>query len=225
MSNDLKRDAALAALDEVRDGMVIGLGTGSTANHFIENLGRRVSGGLHVKAIATSEASYRLALEVGVSMTSLEEHPEIELTVDGADEISPRLDLIKGLGGALFREKVVAKASRRLVIVGDESKLVTMLGERTAVPVEVVPFSATVVSRILHDIGGDVRVRTHGGQAVVTDNGNWIVDWRCGPIADASELERTLKAITGVVESGIFAGLADMAIVASSQGVRRIGRP
>lgn len=222
MSDNPKRDAALAALDEVRDGMIVGLGTGSTANYFIEALGRRVTDGLRVRAIATSEASYRLAVEVGVPMASLDDYPEIHVTVDGADEISPRLDLIKGLGGALLREKVVAKASQRLVIVADESKLVHQLGERTVVPVEVVPFALPTVGRILREIGGDVHVRTRDGQATVTDNGNWIVDWRSGPIAEASELEQTLKAITGVVESGIFAGLADLAIVASSQGVRRI---
>src|SRR5438105_3231295 len=142
MNDDLKRQAAIAALDEIRDGMVVGLGTGSTAAHFIRELGARA---LRVVAIPTSEASDRLARENGITLTTLAAHPQIDVTVDGADEVSPQLDLIKGLGGALVREKVVAHATRRLVIVVDETKLVERLGARTVIPVEVVPFAVDVV--------------------------------------------------------------------------------
>src|SRR5215467_6368205 len=134
MSDDLKRQAALRALDEVRDGMIVGLGTGSTASHFIRELGKT---GLKVAGIPTSEESGRLAREVGIALTTLEEHSQIDVTVDGADEVAPNLDLIKGLGGALVREKIVAHASRRVVIVVDEGKLVPKLGHKTSIPVEV----------------------------------------------------------------------------------------
>src|SRR6185436_14182720 len=139
MSDELKRLAAIRALDEIKDKMIVGLGTGSTASHFIRELGGRVQSGLKVAGIPTSEASARLAQEVGVPLTTLARNPQIDVTVDGADEVSPELELIKGLGGALFREKIVAHASRRVVIVVDEGKLVPRLGARTPIPVEVVP--------------------------------------------------------------------------------------
>src|SRR5262249_50603471 len=151
------------ALDEVRDGMVVGLGTGSTASHFIRELGRRVKDGLRVVAIPTSEASQNLAIECGITLTTFREHPRIDVTVDGADEVSPGLDLIKGLGGALVREKVVAHASKRVVIVVDESKLVNQLGERAPIPVEVAPFAVDVVASRLAALGGVAPVREKEG--------------------------------------------------------------
>src|SRR5438034_11018040 len=142
MSDQLKRQAALHALDEIRDGMIVGLGTGSTASHFIRELGKA---GLKVAGIPTSEESRRLAEEVGVRLTTFEEHPRVDVTVDGADEVSPQLDLVKGLGGALVREKIVAHASTRVVIVVDESKLVDRLGAKTVIPVEVIPLAVPCV--------------------------------------------------------------------------------
>src|SRR5215468_4019829 len=166
-SDELKRHAALSALDEIQDGIIVGLGTGSTASHFIRGLGERVQDGLRVLGIPTSEASRILASEVGVALTTLKEHPEIDVTVDGADEVSPQLDLIKGLGGALVREKIVAHASKRVVIIVDESKLVDRLGVRTPIPVEVIPLA---VPRILIQLKG-AGIREKAGQPVLSDNG------------------------------------------------------
>src|SRR2546421_3662240 len=171
MSDELKRQAALRALDEIRDGMIVGLGTGSTASHFIRELGKAR---IKVKGIPTSEASTRLAIEVGVPLTTFEEHPRIDVTVDGADEVSPGLDLIKGLGGALVREKIVAHASTRVLIVVDESKLVERLGAKTVIPVEVIPLAVPCVLLQLRELGGQPRVREKNGQPFVSDNGNSI---------------------------------------------------
>jgi ribose 5-phosphate isomerase A len=219
MSDELKRQAALSALGEIRDGMIVGLGTGSTASHFIRELGKA---GFKVKGIPTSEASRKLAEEVGVRLTTLQEHPRIEVTVDGADEVSPELDLIKGLGGALVREKIIAHASSRVVIVADESKLVVRLGTKTVIPIEVIPLAVPCVLLQLRELGGEARVREKNGQPFISDNGNTIVDWDHGVISNPATLERELKVITGVVDSGIFAGVADCVIVAGSGGIRKL---
>jgi|SRR5579862_3547435 len=219
MTDELKRQAALRALDEIRDGMIVGLGTGSTASHFIRELGKAQ---LKVAGIPTSEASRQLAQEAGVRLTNLQEHPRIDVTVDGADEVSPQLDLIKGLGGALVREKIVAHASARVVIVVDESKLVERLGAKTFIPVEVIPLAVPCVLLRLRELGGEARIREKGGQPFVSDNGNSIVDWSHGVVDDPSRLEKQLKSITGVVDSGIFADVADCVIVAGNQGIKRL---
>src|SRR5678815_2303061 len=153
MSDELKKKAALAALDEIRSGMVVGLGTGSTATHFIRGLGERVRAGMKVVAIPTSEESRRLAEQVGVPLTTFKEHLDIDVTVDGADEVSPHLDLIKGLGGALVREKIVAHASKRVIIVVDDSKLVRQLGAKTLIPVEVINLAAERIIFQLRQLG------------------------------------------------------------------------
>ena len=217
MSGDLKRQAALAALQEIRDGMVVGLGSGSTASIFIRELGKA---GLKITAIPTSDESHRIAEEVGILVTTFKTHPQIDVTVDGADEVSPNLDLIKGLGGALVREKIVAHASRRLVIIVDESKLVERFGARTPIPVEVIPLA---VPRVLLQLN-DAVVREKGGQPFVSDNGNLILDWKHGAVENPAALEKQLKSMTGVVDSGIFAGVASVVIVAGSGGIRRLNR-
>src|SRR5688572_15024319 len=150
MMDELKLQAAIAALETVKNGMIVGLGSGSTASLFIRELGARVQGGLRVHGIPSSEESRRLAEEVGVPLTTLREHPSIDVTVDGADEVSESMDLTKGLGGALVREKIVAHASNRLIIVVDDSKLVDKLGRKTPIPVEVIPFAATLVQAQLN---------------------------------------------------------------------------
>jgi ribose 5-phosphate isomerase A len=221
MTDDLKRQAALRALDEIRDGMIVGLGTGSTASHFIRELGQA---GLKVAGIPTSEESRRLAEQVGVRLTTFKEHPRVDVTVDGADEVSPQLDLIKGLGGALVREKIVAHASKRVVIVVDESKLVDDLGVKTAIPVEVVPLAVPRVLLQLKELGGEARVREKNGQPFVSDNGNAILDWKHGVITNPAALEKQLKSMTGVLDSGIFANVASCVIVAGAGGVRKIER-
>ena len=222
MSDELKRQAALAALDEIRSGMIVGLGTGSTAAHFIRELGAKVRAGLKVAGIPTSEESQRLAEEVGVPLTSFKENPQIDVTVDGADEVSPELDLIKGPGGALVREKIVAHASKRLVIIVDESKLVERLGTKTVIPVEVIPLAVPRVVLQLKEIGGEARVREKNGRPFVSDNGNSILDWKHGAIDQPAVLEKQLKLMTGVVDSGIFANVAQLVIVAAPGGIRKL---
>ncbi len=221
MNDELKRQAALRALDEIHDGMIVGLGTGSTASHFIRELGKA---GLKVAGIPTSEESGRLAKEAGIRLTTLKEHSQIDVTVDGADEVAPNLDLIKGLGGALVREKIVAHASRRVVIVVDESKLVPKLGTKTVIPVEVIPLAVPCVLVRLSGLGGEGHLRGRNGQPFFSDNGNNIVDWSHGTIDDPANLEKELKSVTGVVDSGIFADVADSVIVAGKQGIRKLDR-
>jgi len=217
MSDEFKRLAALAALDEIRDGMVVGLGSGSTASIFIRELGKKSS--LKVLGIPTSEESRRIAIEVGIPLTNFEEHPDIDLTVDGADEVSPQLDLIKGLGGALVREKIVARASRRVVIIVDDRKMVERLGTKTVIPLEVIPLA---VPRILALLKGS-RVREKNGQPFISDNSNVILDWNHGAIENPAALEKELKMMTGIVDSGIFAGVATCVIVAGATGIRKLG--
>src|SRR5215510_1280860 len=167
MSDILKRQAALAALAEIHDGMIVGLGSGSTASIFIRELGQA---GLKILGIPTSEESRRIALDVGLALTTFDEHPEIDVTVDGADEVSPQLDLIKGLGGALVREKIVAHASKRVVIIVDESKMVDRFGTRTSIPIEVIPLAVPLILPRLKD----AKFREKDGRTYITDNGNVI---------------------------------------------------
>jgi ribose 5-phosphate isomerase A len=216
MSAELKRQAAIAALEEVRDGMVVGLGSGSTAALFIRELG---AAHLNVVGIPSSEESRRLAEEVGIRLTNFDDHPTIDVTVDGADEVTRGLELIKGLGGALVREKIVARASTRVVIIVDESKLVERLGTRTALPVEVIPLAAPLVLRDLKN----ARIREKNGEPFRTDNGNMIIDWKVGPIDDPRALEKQLKLTTGVVDCGIFSNIADCVIIAGASGVEKFG--
>ena len=224
MMDELKRQAAVAALESVKDDMILGLGTGSTAAHFIRELGARVRNGLRVHGIPTSEESRRLADEVGVPLTTLADHPLIDVTVDGADEVSESLDLIKGLGGALVREKIVAHSSKHLIIVVDESKLTGKLGLKAPIPVEVIPFAVDVVRALLIQWGGEPKLRQRDGKPFVSDNGNHILDWWHGLIDQPWALEKQIKGVTGVVDSGIFAGVANEVIAATSSGIRQFKR-
>ena len=224
--DDQKRAAAEAAVELVRDGMVVGLGTGSTAAFAIDALAERVRGGLRILGIPTSERSAAQAREGGIPLTSFAEHRRVALTIDGADEIArDSLDLIKGLGGALLREKIVAAASDRLVIIADAGKLVDRLGTRAPVPVEVVPFGWETTAGRLSALGATPALRLgNDGQPFRTDGGNFILDCRFGPIDDAAALEQALSAVVGVVETGLFIGMADLALVADDDGVRRLTR-
>lgn len=225
MQDGYKRAAAEAAVAEVRDGMVLGLGSGSTAAHAVRALGALVAGGLRVVGIPTSEATARLARAVGVPLGDFVAHRHIDLTIDGADQVERgTLNLVKGLGGALLREKLVASASARMIVVADDSKLVERLGPATPVPVEVVAFGTPVVLERLAELGCTPALRMDDGAPFVTDGGNHIVDCRFGPIADAAGLERAIRAIVGVVESGLFLGLASTVMLAGPQGVRRLER-
>jgi len=224
-ADDQKKAAALKALDEVRDGMVVGLGTGSTAAHFVRALGEKVRGGLKIRAIPTSEATAELARAEKIPLVGLEDIDRIDVTVDGADEADRELTLIKGGGGALLREKMVATFSRRLVIIADGAKLVETLG-RFPLPVEVVRFAWKATARRIADVAAEFGcegnlVRIRGGEAhpYVTDNGNYILDMDCGRIPDAHSLGHMLSHIVGVVETGLFIGMADALILGRPNGV------
>lgn len=215
---DKKKAAAEAAIDLVKDGMIVGLGTGSTANHAIEGLGRRVGAGLRIKGVATSKATEQLARKVGIPITTLEEVGELDLTIDGADEVDPSFNLIKGMGGALLREKIVAFASKQEIIIVDDSKLVEVLGKRSPLPVEVVPFGHTKTRDALESLGCKASLKG-GGVPFLTDNGNLIYECRFEGIEDAEMLEAEIDLIPGVVESGLFIDLATKVVVASAKGV------
>ncbi len=220
----LKREAAEAAVEMVQDGMVVGLGTGSTAAFAVEALARRHREGLRFVGIPTSERTAAQATTAGIPLTSFGEHRQIDLTIDGADEVERgTLNLIKGLGGALLREKIVAAASRRLAIIVDGAKLVDRLGTRAPVPVEVVAFGLEATGAALEGLGASARLRlSSAGQPFVTDSGNRILDCSFGPIADPALLEERIRRVVGVVESGLFIGRADPVFVADAAGVHRL---
>lgn len=221
----LKRAAAEAAVGLVQDGMVVGLGTGSTAAFAVEALARRHRQGLRLVGIPTSERTAAQARAAGIPLATLAEHRQIDLTIDGADEVERgTLNLIKGLGGALLREKIVASASRQLAIIVDGGKLVDRLGTHAPVPVEVVAFGMEVARAALEVFAADVQPRrSPTGELFVTDGGNRILDCRfAGPIADPARLEDRIRRIVGVVESGLFIGRADPVLVADAQGVHRL---
>jgi len=229
--DDYKRDAAAGALEYVRSGMRLGLGTGSTARPFGDLLGERVRGGLKVIAVPTSDATRAQAEQCGIALTTLDETPELDLTIDGADEISPDLTLIKGGGGALLREKIVAAASARMVVIADSSKLVETLG-RFPLPIEVVPFGLGATERAVAaaitatgNAGSLTLRRDKAGHAFVTDGGHFILDAALQRIADPRSLGSRLTAIPGVVEHGLFIGLARTAIISGPEGRRVIERP
>jgi ribose 5-phosphate isomerase A len=229
--DELKRQAAARALEHVRDGMKLGLGTGSTAKHFVELLGERVQGGLRVIGVPTSEATRADAQRCGIPLTTLDDVDRLDLTVDGADEIDPALNLIKGGGGALLREKIVAAASDRMIVIADESKRVAALG-RFPLPVEVIPFGLSATRRAMAQAfaecgaSGQMVVRkAKDGHVFVTDGGHWIIDAHLGRIPDAPRLAGLLTPIPGVVEHGLFIGLASTAILAGGEGIRVFERP
>jgi ribose 5-phosphate isomerase A len=209
--------------------MKLGLGTGRTAEHFVRCLGERVRDGLDLVAVATSERTAALAASTGIRVTTLDAEPVLDLAVDGADEIDPALRLIKGGGGALLREKIVANAARRFVVIAEEAKFVEALGA-FPLPIEVVPFGLAAteraIVRTLERLGlpGQITLRQSDGTALLTDNGNRILDARLGVIREPEVLALALAAIPGVVEHGLFIGMASTAIIAGEHGVKRISR-
>lgn len=214
---------AARALREVPDGALIGLGSGHTAAAFVRALGRRVREGLRVRGVPTSVATERLAHEVGVPLATLDEGV-LDLTIDGADEVDPHLDLIKGYGGALVRERIVAASARRLVILVESEKLVPVLGRRGRLPVEVIPFASPLVMRELAGRGYRPALRTVDGKTFVSDNGNWIIDCAVRPIEAPAPLAQDLRAIPGVVETGLFLGVAGLVLVAEAGHIRELRR-
>jgi ribose 5-phosphate isomerase A len=223
-SEGSKRAAAARAVEEVRSGMRLGLGTGSTVSHFLDLLGARLQAGevSDLVGVPTSVRTAEHATRLGMALGDLHELAPLDLTVDGADEIDPRLRLIKGLGGALLREKMVAQASRQLIVIADASKVVRTLGEQAPLPVEVVPFAWETHGPFLERLGAHPELRrTASGEPYVTDNGNYVFDCRFeGGIAEPEKLEAALRRRTGVVASGLFLGLASLAFVAGEAGVR-----
>lgn len=222
--DDLKRKAVEAALAYVKPGMVLGLGTGSTARHFLEGVARLVAGGMDLKGVPTSFVTAEAAKRLGVPLTSLEERSHPDLCVDGADEVDPKLDLIKGLGGALFREKIVAVASKKFIVVVDESKLVPRLGAKAPVPVEVHPFGWRFAAEALEGLGSKVGLRRHEGDVFRTDNGNHILDVRFESLRSPAKVAVQIMGIPGVVGHGLFLGMADAVLVGSEKGVRTLRR-
>jgi ribose 5-phosphate isomerase A len=224
--NEAKRRAALEAVKHVKDSFIIGLGSGSTAAYAIEAIAKKADReNLNVKGIPTSMQAFSLAVKYGIPVTTLEEHNTIDLSIDGADQIDPNLNLIKGMGAALTREKIVASASKQNIIIADESKQVKVLGEMGhPVPVEVLPFSEAFVKRRIEAMGGKPVVREGKGKlgAVITDNGNMIMDAVFGEINDPTVLAINLKMIPGVIETGLFVGLTDVVYLGSLSKVKKL---
>ena len=214
---------AVAALEQVKDGMRLGLGTGRAAEAFIRRLGESVAGGLRVRCVTTSIRSEKLAKSLNIDQATLDELPELDVAFDGADEVTPELDLTKGLGGALVRERVVAHAAKRFVVLVTPDKRVAQLGERTPIPIEVLPFAKAVVSRAIAELGGQPTLRTdEEGEPFLSDNGNMILDTGFEPITEPRLLEAALRAVPGVVDTGLFLGMADLVLVGGEQDVERL---
>lgn len=224
MAHDLEKEAAAqASVRFVRDGNIVGLGSGSTAVYAIRLLGELVRSGLKIRGIPTSNQTRDLAATLGIPLTTFNEIQEIDVTIDGADEFDSRLSLIKGGGGALLHEKVVASASRQVVIVADSSKQVPMLGA-FPVPVEVIAFAQSFVKKRIEAFGASVRLRQTNGETFVTDEGHHILDCSFGQIPDAPALARKLSDMPGVVEHGLFIGLASIVLVARGREVTELRR-
>ncbi|HLX57920.1 MAG TPA: ribose-5-phosphate isomerase RpiA [Ktedonobacteraceae bacterium] len=217
-----KQMAGAEAVKYIENGMVIGIGSGTTSACMIQALAQRLSEGLTIMgAVPTSQATAQLASSLGIPLTNLDAHPQLDLAIDGADEIDSRLRLIKGGGGALLREKIVATSSHRFIIIADTTKLVPQLGYAAPVPVETIPFAMTPVRRRLEALGAEVRLRQRDGQIFRTDNGNIILDcFFANHIADPETLDTNIHAIVGVVETGLFLNMAERAIIGSAGGLQ-----
>jgi ribose 5-phosphate isomerase A len=222
----LKIEAAHAAIDFVKDNMVVGLGSGSTASHVIEALGKKVANGLKIVAIPTSKQSQFLAEKHNLKLTTFAEHPEIDITIDGADQVEiGSLNLIKGLGNALLGEKIVARSSKKLIIVIDERKLVDCLGNRTPLPIELVPFGWEITEKIIAQYGCETELKMDSNKkALLTDGHHYILNCKFSKIENARKLDKDLKLITGVIETGLFLNMADSVIVAQQSGVVTLQR-
>ncbi len=224
---EAKKRVALEAVKHVQDNSIVGLGSGSTAAYVIQQIGEKIRlEGLRIFGVPTSHQAMMLAVHCGVPLTTLNEHPQLDLAIDGADQIDRDLNLIKGGGGALTREKIVASAAKRFVIVADETKLVERLGTRHTVPIEVLPFALPTVMVKLRELKGKPVLREGGGKVgpLVTDNSNFVVDVDFGPVDDVKELDLQLKLISGVIETGLFVGMADVVYLGKPDGIEKLVR-
>ncbi len=224
---EAKKRVALEAVKHVQDNSIVGLGSGSTAAYVIQQIGEKIRlEGLRIFGVPTSHQAMMLAVHCGVPLTTLNEHPQLDLAIDGADQIDRDLNLIKGGGGALTREKIVASAAKRFVIVADETKLVERLGTRHTVPIEVLPFALPTVMVKLRELKGKPVLREGGGKVgpLVTDNNNFVVDVDFGPVDDVKELDLQLKLISGVIETGLFVGMADVVYLGKPDGIEKLVR-
>jgi len=221
---EMKKVAAEKAVDQIKDGMIVGLGTGSTVKYAIKKLGVQVRNGLNIQIIPTSNATKKLAQQEQIPIISLNDDHEIDLTIDGADEVDSNLNVLKGGGGALTREKIVAFHSKRVIIVVDDSKVVKSLGINFPLPVEVVKFEWEATKRSLQGFGCEVKLRDIMDDPFITDNGNYILDCEFDRITEPEQLEHDINMIPGVVENGLFIGLVNQVIVGSSQGVMTLER-
>jgi ribose 5-phosphate isomerase A len=222
---ELKKLAGEEAVKYIKDGMIVGLGTGSTVEYTLRKLGKKVGEGLNIQGIPTSIHTKRIANEENIPLTTLEENPEIDLTVDGADEVDSYLNLIKGGGGALTREKIIAFNSKKVIIVIDDSKVVKALGIDFPLPVEVIKFGWTSTKKTLEKFGCEVKLREiMENEPYITDNGNYILDCEFERIEDPEQLDADINLIPGIVETGLFIGLVDEVIVGSKQGVMTLDK-
>jgi ribose 5-phosphate isomerase A len=210
------------AAELVQDGMAVGIGTGTTATMFIHSLGERVKAGLKIRCVASSDASHKLGISLGMDVVTLNELPELDVYIDGADEVGPELALIKGGGGALLREKIVASAAKKFIVVVDSTKVVPVLG-KFPLPVEVVKMALPLVERKLSDLGLRPKLRRHADESLyLTDENNYILDCACGKILDPQKTAAEIRAIVGVVEHGLFLKMATVALVAGENGVTEL---
>jgi len=219
---EAKKRVALEAVKHVQDNFIVGLGSGSTAAYVIQEIGEKIRlEGLRILGVPTSHQAMTLAVHCEVPLTTLNEHPQLDLAIDGADQIDGELNLIKGGGGALTREKIVASAARQFVIVADETKLVEKLGTKHTIPIEVLPFALPTVMVKMRELSGKPVLREGGGKVgpLVTDNGNFVVDVAFGPVDNVKELNLRLKLIPGVIETGLFVGMADIAYLGKPDGI------
>ena len=220
-----KKTAAVEAAKHVKDDFFVGLGSGTTVAYVFQELGKRIQKEkLRIQGVPTSHQAFLLAVKNKIPITTLDEHPQLDITIDGADQVDPKLDMIKGMGGALTREKIVASASKLNVIIVDETKVARQLGVNQLVPVEVLPFALSPVIARLHKLGGKPVLREAEKKLgpVVTDNGNFILDVDFGPISSPKELDQKLKALAGIVETGLFVGMANIVYVGGKEGVRKL---
>ena len=222
---EAKKRVAVEAVKHLQDDFIVGLGSGSTAAYAIQEIGEKIQlEGLRILGVPTSHQAMMLAVHCGVPLATLNEHPQLDLAIDGADQIDRKLNLIKGGGGALTREKIVASAAKQLVIVADETKLAERLGTNQAIPIEVLPFALPTVMARMRELDGQPVLREGKGKVgpLVTDNGNFVVDVDFGPLDDAKELNVKLKLISGVIETGLFVGMADIVYLGKPDGVEKL---